>query len=59
MYRLDISPNPMEAKMSEKIELTALGSTEAQGCGDNCGCGSAKVAEPAKCTCGKGDVCVC
>ncbi len=45
--------------MSEKIELTALGSTEAQGCGDNCGCGSAKVAEPAKCTCGKGDVCVC
>ena len=60
--------------MAEKIELTTLGSNEAQGCGDNCGCGSAKAAEvspfaetspaevaapPAKCICGKGEICVC
>jgi|GEM_PF-1986626 len=31
--------------MTTKIELTTLGSSEAQGCGDSCGCGSAK-AEP-------------
>ena len=60
--------------MSTKIELTPLGSTEAQGCGDACGCGTAKaepvvvaapLAAPAveasvDCRCGNsGEACCC
>ncbi len=51
--------------MTTKIELTTVGTEAAKGCGDNCGCNSAKVKEVvaplanAGCGCQSGSACTC
>jgi hypothetical protein len=50
--------------MTTKIELTSV-TEESKGCGDNCGCATAKVKQEvaplatAACSCQTGGVCTC